>query len=126
MLIRTVRLSLPPTTNHAYKIAARWSAKKGRLCAVMVKTPALIAWEKGADKVVGRLDLPPRTPLMVTIRLELTRQDLRRHDLDGYIKPLLDATVGRLRDQWIDGLVVNKCLGDGWATVRISTMEGEV
>lgn len=134
----TFRLSLPPTSNHAYKvatrpmsgaeIAARLQRGKRRGLGVrsrMVKTEILEAWEVSAAKVVGAWVPPARTPLAVLIVLELPPTLHRKSDVDGYIKHLVDCTVGRRRDQWVDRLVVVRRRGEGWATVEVSPQERE-
>lgn len=112
-----VRIPLPPTTNHAYKLALI----HGR--PALVKTDALRAWEQGARVITGGWEYMAHTRLAVAIRLEVPAGNLRRSDIDGYLKALIDVVVGKRADQWVDELHVTKAPGDGWATVEVRVLE---
>lgn len=98
----TFRLDLPPTTNHGYGLAVRGAH------AAMYKTRDLRAWEREAALVVGGWRPPARTALSVRIQLRLPPGSVHRVDVDGCLKPILDVTVGRRQDQWIERLSVLK------------------
>lgn len=85
----------------------------------MAKTAELMAWEQGARAIVGCREYPPGRRLAVAIRLEVPTGQLRRSDIDGYLKALIDVAVGKRSDQWVDHLGVVKVPGDGWAEVTV-------
>ncbi len=118
----TFRLSLPPTSNHGYKMAVHGSERRGWRPA-MVKTADLELWESEAALVVKGWTPPKRRSLAVRIVVALPRASFRRRDIDGMVKFLTDATVGRRCDQWIDRLDVVKVIGDGWAEVNVEAIE---
>ncbi|MFH0899055.1 MAG: hypothetical protein V2A73_00355, partial [Pseudomonadota bacterium] len=120
-LMPTFRVPLPPSANHGYAIAARFSRKRG-WHARMMKTEVLEEWEGKVGEIVGGWVPPKRARLAVQITLALPRAMLRRRDMDGPVKYLIDATVGRRCDQWIDRLEVVKTVGDGWAEVNVETI----
>jgi hypothetical protein len=70
------------------------------------------------------LQIPERTPLAVTIRLMLSAREFGQSDADGYVKPILDAAVGKHHDQWVRELHVIKELAAGVprADVTIATV----
>lgn len=112
-------LPLPPSMNHAY----RHTVVAGR--AVTYKTEDAKAWQRGVALIVGGWIPPERTPLRVTITLEVPRGDFHKRDIDGYLKLLLDSTIGTRADSWIDILLVSKRLGDGRATVEVEAKPKE-
>lgn len=116
----TVRLPLPPTTNHAYKLILRGGRPR------LAKTTELMAWELGARLLVGAHVVPAHRPLAVRIALEVPSALVRRADLDGFVKALVDVVVTKRADQWVDRLVVTKRPGDGWATVTVEQIGAEV
>lgn len=118
----SVRLPLPPTTNQGYKTGLRFMKGRGWVSRLM-KTDRLIAWEDVAAYETRHVVRPKGAPLSVAVRLEVHRGDLRRCDIDGYLKYLLDQVVGKRNDQWIDRLSVVKVEGDGWATVTVEEAE---
>lgn len=85
----------------------------------MAKTGELARWQRTAALIVGAWVPPARTPLRVEVWLYLPRESLRRTDIDGYQKAILDVVVGARRDQWIDQLTVHKLPGDGTVLVNV-------
>ena len=120
-LMPTFRLDLPPSANHGYKMAIHGSAVRGWRPA-MVKTRELEQWESDAARVVGNWRPPKHRSLAMRIVIALPRDIFRRRDIDGMVKFLTDATVGRRADQWVDRLEVVKTVGDGWADVSVETI----
>jgi Holliday junction resolvase RusA-like endonuclease len=118
----TFHLPLPPSTNSGYKQGVRYSQKKGRYVARMMKTERLQLWEEEARLRVGAWAPPPRVPLRVSITLHLSPALLRRRDIDGMQKFLIDQVVGPRRDQWIDELVVRKESGADWAEIVVEAL----
>lgn len=120
--MQTFRLPMPPSTNHGYRIATRYTAQGPR--AMMMKTDELVAWELTARAIVGDY-VPRRLPLEVHVTFGFPKRDMRRNDLDGRIKFVLDAVVGRRRDQYVDMLVVEKVQtdGEGYAEVSVGALE---
>ncbi len=114
--VKNFRVPLPPSTNHGYRLGLHGSRP------VLVKTEALRTWE---DVVACHVRpwLPPRqTPLFLTVTLHLPPKQLRTTDVDGPIKFIVDAIVGKRRDQWLDELQVIKQPTDeawGWANVQV-------
>ncbi len=117
----TIRLPLPPTINGGYKTGVR--QRNGHWSARMMKTDRLIAWEDRARFELRAWERPKHLPLAVTVRLEVPASDLRRSDIDGFLKFLLDQTIGKRHDQWIDRLVVTKAAGEGWAEVTVDRFD---
>jgi Holliday junction resolvase RusA-like endonuclease len=115
----TFRLPLPPSSNHGYKLALHGGHP------ALVKTLELERWESAAAAVLGPWRAPARVPLKVSIALVYPAGDLRRYDLDGPIKFLIDALVSRRRDQWVDELTVCKIAGggEGHADVEVETID---
>jgi Holliday junction resolvase RusA-like endonuclease len=109
-------LSLPPTANHMY-------ANNGR--GGRIKTDLLRQWEGETALQVAGWEPRPHASLAVQIELFLPKALMRRADIDGYLKPLLDQTVGKRRDCWVDWLTVRKTLADvGSAYVQVNEVEG--
>lgn len=89
-----VKLKLPPTSNH------RLIPVNGRL----ITSPEMRKWKKYAEEAVtisimGRLgDTPMAGKLAVTIIISWP--DYRKRDIDGPIKPVLDALTkgGMIKD----------------------------
>lgn len=119
----TFKVPLPPPTNSGYKIGTRWHRKQQRWVARMMKTDKLLAWEWEVAEIIGDWQPKPKTPLTVKIILAMPKEDLRRKDIDGMHKYLIDQIVGKRRDQWIDHLEVTKLVGDGWAQVTVDWPE---
>jgi Holliday junction resolvase RusA-like endonuclease len=117
----SIRLPLPPTINTGYKTGVRYVKGHG-WSSRMMKTDRLISWEDQAAFDLKGWEIPKRTPLAVAVRLEVPKANLRRADIDGYLKFLLDRTIGKRNDQWIDRLDVEKVEGDGWAEVTVETL----
>lgn len=115
------RFPLPPPTNHAYKVGVRY--KYGVPRARMMATEELKDWRAYVEVMVVPKELPLfqglREPLEVQIRLEVPKAKRRRLDIDGMIKPILDIVIGGRADQWIDRLIVDKVVGDGYAVVTV-------
>ena len=108
----TVRLPLPPSIN----------ATNTPMGSRLVLTAEARRWRRDAPALLMGWEPPPRTPLAMTIRLELPA--VHRSDIDGYLKPILDAVIGKNRDQWVTLLKVSKQAGDGWAVVTVEAMGG--
>ena len=122
----TFRVSLPPSSNAGYKLGIRYRRDKhtGELkqMSTMMKTDRLIGWEEEVQWTIRGWTPPPRTPLAVTIRLSMPRADLRRRDIDGMHKYLIDQVVGKRRDQWVDSLIIVKQPGPAFADVTVEVM----
>lgn len=111
-------LPMPPSVNHGYVVG------QGRV----YKSPALVAWEQEAALIVGQWTPPERTPLAVGIVLRLPLARLRRVDADGLCKFLVDQTVGKRRDAWVDKIVCLKesTTGPAEAVVTVVALKEEV
>ena len=118
----TFRLALPPSANHIYEPIVR-RTKKGNLAHGKMWSVDYKLWRLMARQQVGDW-APPRCPLGVQIDLHVPLQTMRRSDVDGYIKPLLDAVVGPRSDQYIDRLVVLRSAveGEGYAVVTVEEL----
>ncbi len=119
----TFTLPLPPTTNAGYKTGSRY--EHGRWVSRIMKTDRLIAWEDEARFIVRQWEPPRGVPLIVRVTLQVRRGFLRRMDIDGTLKFLVDLVVGKRRDQWIDRLEVSKVEGDDTAIVTVEAIGRE-
>jgi len=106
-----VRLPLPPSVNAT-------NTPMGRR---LVLTTEARRWRRDAPVLLGGWEPPAHTPLAVTIKLEVPA--LYRGDIDGYLKPILDAVIGKNRDQWVTSLSVRKVRGEGWCDVAVEAVE---
>lgn len=112
----TFRVPLPPNgVNHA----TMPNGHGGRY-----KTAESRAWEQGVALLIGGWEPPARTPLDVTVTLEMPRSLFRRADADKWAAVCADAVIGARRDQWIDRQTAIKVLGNGWATIEIREAQG--
>lgn len=114
-LARTFRLPLPPPVNHRTTRGTTFGGRRN----VHLSAEAR-AWAAGAALIVGAWRPPARTWLTVRIALAVPPSLLHRLDVDSCLKPLIDATVGHRRDQWVRRLLVEKRPGDGWAEVWVA------
>lgn len=105
----TFHLPLPPSVNHAYQLGNRH----------IFKSAELVAWEQEAALIVKGWTPPARHELGVQIDLSVPRRLFRKADIDGYVKPILDAVVGSRRDCWIVELAVLKMATDGPGEARV-------
>lgn len=109
------RVPMPP---HGVNHATMPNGRGGRY------TPAeQLAWQKGVALIVGDWTPPARTPLAVTVTLEVPKRLFRRIDADKWAAIVADSVIGARRDQWIDRQTAVKVLGDGWAVVEIEALE---
>lgn len=117
----TFELALPPTANHGY----RATAINGR--AQVYKSQDLRVWEQASALAVRGWEPPKHRPLSVRVIVYLPANQLRTADLDGWLKAIVDAVVGKRRDQWVDVIYAEKraCAPDREPGVSVSVSEGE-
>ena len=111
---------LPPTANH------RLIPVNGRL----ITSPKMRKWKEYASKhvaeVVRELELEQPIPGRVAVSLVIQWPDRRKRDLDGPIKPVLDALVkgGLIEDDSnIKEMAtfVDDGIGDGGVGIEVDT-----
>ena len=118
----SLNLMLPPTANH------RLIPANGRL----VTSPKMRKWKDYASnhvtEVVKALNLDEPVKGRVAVSLMIQWPDKRRRDIDGPVKPILDALVkgGLIED---DSNIkefaafIDDGVGDGGVGIEIDTME---
>jgi len=116
------RLPLPPTSNHQYEPILR-RVKDGRTVHGKRWSDEYQAWRDEVALIVKGWQPAARVPLAVSIDLYIPTKLGRNCDIDGFVKPLLDATVGKHCDQYVDYLRVRRQVGDGHAEIIIASRE---
>jgi Holliday junction resolvase RusA-like endonuclease len=112
----------PGSTNHRYRLGVDGSGR-----ARMFLTDDAKAWALVADNAVKRaaedqgIRVARRTPLSASIELRMPLNRLNILDIDGVVKPVLDAVCRALgiNDAWVRELYVQKREGDYGVTVRL-------
>ena len=124
-LLATFVLPLPPSLNHAYLRGQTWGGRRN-----VRASDELRAWQDEAALIVRGWEPPKHRPLAVWMQFHLPANRLNVLDLDGLEKFVIDAVVGKRRDNWVRRKVSEKTAtaGPGWQAeggviVTVSEME---